>query len=279
MADGEERERLRPTPDAVLTAHPESPTATSTLAGSAEIGWRRLLITLAISELLLVVVVGGLVAVPIMVYLMLQGYDPEVYAARPMVLVPVVTAIGVARVGLVWYVACRRPRRSLSEGLAVRPVSMVVLLMSIALGIAGAWGIPNITYSLEGMVDSPMVELMQSASADPSVPKTSLLMICLALIAPPLEELYYRGFIYTALRRLTSVFTAFAVAWLFFEFKHAHQLSGDWYLFAGVAIMGLIFGVLRERYNSILPSLACHWTYNLVLLSPAILEWIRFELQ
>jgi len=86
------------------------------------------------------------------------------------------------------------------------------------------------------------------------------------VVAGPLaEEIIFRGFIFTGLRRYGSFGIAALISSLIFGMFH-FQLS----LFIPIAFMGFVFSFLFERTRSILPSFAAHLAWNLLSFSAMI---------
>lgn len=98
-----------------------------------------------------------------------------------------------------------------------------------------------------------------------------------ALLMPLVEELYYRGFIYTILDKELSrlhprawILAALIVtAW--FGAVHAFQVAGDWVALPVITLMGLVWTLMRRHYDSLLPSMLSHWSYNATLIA---LSWL-----
>lgn len=61
-----------------------------------------------------------------------------------------------------------------------------------------------------------------------------------------------------------------AGARLWFGLIHTPQLFGDWVGVAVVTVMGAVFTFMRQRYDSIFPSMISHFTYNATLALAAI---------
>lgn len=87
--------------------------------------------------------------------------------------------------------------------------------------------------------------------------------IVLALTISPFEELYYRGFVFPVLQETIGAGWSVAVVSIWFCLLHVSQLAGDWVGVPIILAMSFIWTFQRHFYRSLLPSLACHWTYNL----------------
>lgn len=80
-----------------------------------------------------------------------------------------------------------------------------------------------------------------------------------ALAAPVVEELFFRGFLYPALRRRLGVAGGIVVSAVIFGLFHANA----WLLFPTTAI-GMILAYLYEREGSLGPSIMLHSLNNLI---------------
>ena len=89
--------------------------------------------------------------------------------------------------------------------------------------------------------------------------------LVLAVIVPPFEEFYYRGFIQPALNHDFGTFTAVLVTAVWFGVAHSYQLVGNWVALSVVATMGLVWSLMRAKTRSLLPPLAAHWCYNITI--------------
>ena len=80
-------------------------------------------------------------------------------------------------------------------------------------------------------------------------------MIC--LLGPVVEELVFRGFLQTGLRRMfAKPWTAIIVTGFLFGLMHSVQVA------LPIALMGCFFGYLRERSGGLLIPIAAHVLHN-----------------
>ncbi len=235
------------------------------------LGWRGLLLALAIiwgfavcSQLLAGAIVGIVAAI--------NDSDPLEMFMQPALIAPLSILGSIVAVTVGWYFACARTGASLAEGLAVRPAPLRGFVLGGSLGFVAALAISLVASSVEES-KSLMSELVAVDTGDGNAPRPSLIMMAFAVIMPPFEELYYRGFLYTAFRRLASVWVAFPLICIWFGSIHAFQLAGDWVFLGFVVLMGIAWTGLRERYGSMLVSLASHWIYNGTLVATAYAVW------
>jgi len=223
-----------------------------------ELGWKDFL--KAIGIIWAIEVVLGILTAVIM--LAASGFQPQSMALRLEYVFPSLVLSWIATFAVVWYFACRKIRRPVRQALALRAVSWKTALRCAGVGVAAAFvaGILMFFFANEkGYITDLALKPPDEEGGGPVIAPLFLLVL---FLVPPLEELYYRGFVYPSLRRLVGVPVAFAAVVLWFGIIHPPPLYGDW---AGVAVvtgMGAVFTYLRQRYDSVLPSIAAHLAYN-----------------
>jgi len=83
--------------------------------------------------------------------------------------------------------------------------------------------------------------------------------------APFLEEVIFRGFLFTALADTTGPNAAVLVTAVLFATLHAVQLWGNWAAIGVIFLVGLALTLVRYRTNSVVSSIVMHTTYNAVI--------------
>jgi len=103
-----------------------------------------------------------------------------------------------------------------------------------------------------------------------SWPSGALSVAVVAAVAPVVEELFFRGFVYGwAERRLGSAGAFFLSATLF-TLAHAAQTWGAWGAFASVALVGFTASGLRWASGSTLVPMVAHFVYNASIIARII---------
>ena len=131
-------------------------------------------------------------------------------------------------------------------------VTIILTLLTIIYSVVwiGIFGEPSI--------NTDMGTYWESSSID-----IALLFLSVAIVTPIVEELMFRGYILDAINRKHSDWTA--IIWSSILFFLPHLLGGFFY--AGSALIGgLIYGWIRVRTGSLLPSIACHMVWNMLAL-------------
>lgn len=86
------------------------------------------------------------------------------------------------------------------------------------------------------------------------------------LVAPLMEELLFRGFLYPALARWTGAAASIIITASAFTLLHGSQLGYSWAALLLIFIVGITLTVTRMRTNSVATCVIVHMTYNFVLL-------------
>jgi uncharacterized protein len=81
-------------------------------------------------------------------------------------------------------------------------------------------------------------------------------------LAPLMEELFFRGFLYPVLARGIGVPFAIFLTALGFALLHGAQLSFSWGPVLVIFLVGLVLTIVRARKNSVAASVVLHMAYN-----------------
>jgi len=101
--------------------------------------------------------------------------------------------------------------------------------------------------------------------ATPGYPRT-IAILCIIFIAPLIEEYVFRGYVYDGIRhKKSATFTIFVTSVLF-ALPHMAQYYAYWPAALLLFGLGVLLAILRERYESLLPSILLHVAYNLTML-------------
>lgn len=133
----------------------------------------------------------------------------------------------------------------------------------LAFGIAGLAALlhtPQVPSPLDRFLKSP-VDL-------------TLFGILAVTLAPVFEELFFRGFLQPLLSRTFGVLAGILVTALVFGLLHAPEYDWKWQYVVAVSLAGAVFGWVRARTNSIIPSTIMHGCYNLVFVIALI--WTKY---
>lgn len=162
----------------------------------------------------------------------------------------------------VWWLGLR-PYRASWQSLGLRRFSLDSLAIGCGLMII-SWGI-NVIYALFLSVFSLTIQPDFSLLFT-DVSSTWGVMIGGALVAPIVEEIIFRGFIFAGLRDQFGWKKSALISSLLFAVIHF-----QWTAFLPILILGLIFAYLYQRSGSIWPAIFMHLSSNAIALSAALL--------
>ena len=96
----------------------------------------------------------------------------------------------------------------------------------------------------------------------------AVLVVIVVLGAPLVEELFFRGLVMASLVPMLGQVGALGGQAVVFALMHLRPPGGlgNVGLFVAIGVMGVVQGVLAERYRRLGPAMACHAFFNLVSL-------------
>lgn len=86
------------------------------------------------------------------------------------------------------------------------------------------------------------------------------------LVAPAMEELFYRGFLYPVVKRRWGILAAVTLTALPFALMHGPQYDWAWAALLLVFVVGAVFGIVRQWSGSVAAAAVVHMAYNATLL-------------
>jgi membrane protease YdiL (CAAX protease family) len=139
-------------------------------------------------------------------------------------------------------------------GLAVRPVDVPV---GLAGGVAAQIAVSTAYALVSQVADIEPDQTARQISAKGSGLAVLALVVLFGLVAPVVEELFYRGLLLRSLERSMSGGAALVVSALVFAAIHFELL-----LLPGLFLAGLIFGWLVQRSGRLGPGIFAHIGFN-----------------
>jgi membrane protease YdiL (CAAX protease family) len=132
-------------------------------------------------------------------------------------------------------------------------------LSLVALGTVSALAVLLVSAFLPSSGQTPLEKLLTSRSA------IAMFAIFGVAVAPIMEEVIFRGFLFKVLWEIGGTKAAIIVTAALFALLHAGQLAGNWSGVALIFVVGCVLSVVRYRANSIIPSFIVHTSYNATL--------------
>lgn len=105
--------------------------------------------------------------------------------------------------------------------------------------------------------NNPVLSLVREAALSPNPLLIVIYFLILGVLAPLAEETLFRGFIYSSLRTKLGKFTSAGISAAMFAAVHLDPGA-----FISLFALGFLFALVRERYQSILPSMVAHGMWN-----------------
>lgn len=133
------------------------------------------------------------------------------------------------------------------------------------LAVGGGVGLAFLVALIAGLLHTPQVATPIDLFSGSSL-TLALFAVFAAVIAPLTEELFFRGFLQPLFSRTFGTVTGIVITALIFGALHAPEYSWAWQYALAVAFAGAVFGWVRYRANSIIPSTIMHGCYNSVFL-------------
>jgi len=153
----------------------------------------------------------------------------------------------------------RRQGRTFSELFAMRRTSFWLLLLCLLLGPALVGPTETVGRVIEHF--SPQAPDRIQETLDALTPRSALhgalLVLLLSIGGPLVEELFFRGAIYTAMRPTFDVGSALWTTTLCFTL--AHPTPRDW---PPILLSALILSLLRAQSGSLWPGFVAHAGFN-----------------
>ncbi|MBL7068412.1 MAG: CPBP family intramembrane metalloprotease [Candidatus Omnitrophica bacterium] len=81
-----------------------------------------------------------------------------------------------------------------------------------------------------------------------------------AVLGPVMEEIFFRGFLYNAIKKEAGIKSAVFISAVLFSFLHAHAVG-----FLPILVLGVFLAYLYEKTGSLVPSITVHVAHNLIM--------------
>lgn len=162
-------------------------------------------------------------------------------------------------VGVVWFFAIYW-RGSVLRDLGIRYYSIIKTIWYTFIALIGIFVFSFLYVLVMDMVfgiessPSKIEELVRNRSIS-----NTILLIVTAVVAPFCEELYFRGFLYSAFKKNLGVNMALFLSSLLFALAHL-----EIYSFIPIMVIGWVLAYIYEKTRSLLPVIFLHASYNLI---------------
>jgi hypothetical protein len=144
-------------------------------------------------------------------------------------------------------------------GLRFKPSDIGAGILAALLGLGVGAVINAVVLSIAQDVTNKKVETPKQLPTIDHKPQWALAFIAVVIVAPIAEELFFRGFLYQALRRWRGVPQGILLSALFFGLAHVSPI-----IIPAIFALGVILAYVFERRRSLSATIAAHMTYNLI---------------
>lgn len=191
-----------------------------------------------------------------------QSLNPKAMETNVFFLLPVQFAIYAAVLGFMALLIWARHRRPLFEALywnkPDRKLATYAVFTGVGLSVVSLLGGALLNRWIPKSL--PMAEFFKDR------PSALLLAAFAVLVAPFMEELFFRGVLYPALARWTGPVISVLITSLAFTALHGSQLGYSWAALTPIFIVGATLTIMRAVKKSVATCVLTHMTYNFVLM-------------
>lgn len=235
---------------------PSRPPSTSGFLGTFALGW---LVSQVVGFAVFSVVAATFLVsgVPLGVAVAgeLEGSSPALSAGVPLVALALWQIPAWAtQLGAVAVATVARGRSLVHDlGLVIRPVDVAT---GVGGGVVAQIGV-TVLYQVVGVdAEGPARQLTAKGEGPLGA---AVLLVLLALVAPVVEELLFRGLLQRGLARHLPAAAVVVLTAVLFAAAH---LQGP--QFPGLVVVGVVLSVLAQRSGRLGPSIVAHMTFNAV---------------
>jgi membrane protease YdiL (CAAX protease family) len=212
--------------------------------------------------------VGVLFILPIALFLVLQSFNPgfELADLSGVVQILLQGFLLLLLLGFIVFVIRVVHRQPLLESLHwVRREEFSVVFFAAA-GAFLAITVLIVSQFFPPLDESPLEKLL-------STPASIVVFVIFGIVvAPLLEEIIFRGFLYTVLADVFSPGVAVPVVSVLFAAVHVSQLRGNWPAVFLILSVGAVLTSVRRRTDSLIPSVIMHTAYNTMIFGIAAIS-------
>lgn len=231
-------------------------------------GWD--IVLLLAAALFLLFFVGGVVF-GVAAHLYGPGVSPAELSRDPKVLVPAQALSYVALLLFMGVLVRLRYRARFFETIHWRWPVGADALKYVAGGVLLAGVIQALSYLFPMPPSLPIDKFFRDATS------AWLLAGFGILVAPPVEELFYRGFLYPVLARPLGTFGAVVLTSIPFALMHASQLASAWAPLLMLFLVSVVLTLTRAKTGSVAASVLVHMAYNTTLFTMLFFATDHFQ--
>jgi membrane protease YdiL (CAAX protease family) len=207
--------------------------------------------------------IAVMVVISVMLRFFRPGLQPSDLSGLQLVLIQAL--MDIALVGFIFFVIKVLHGRPILQALHWHSSGKIPVVWLICAGAFLAMTVLIVSTLFPQPTESPLEKLLTTTESI-----VAFVIFGIAL-APLLEEIIFRGFIYTLLADVYSPRIAVPVTAIIFAAVHGSQLRGNLPAVGVILLVGYVLTVVRQRSDSLIPSVIMHTTYNAMIFALAAL--------
>jgi len=214
--------------------------------------------------------VGTVFILPSIAYLVLQFLQPglEITDLSGVQLILIQAVMNLAWVGFIFFLISKVHHQPILRTLRMLPTNNLAVIRMLGTGALLAIVALVATSFFPAPTDTPLQQLL---STTPSI----VLFVTFGIfVAPVLEEIVFRGFVFTALVDLCGSKAALLITTASFAALHFFQIGGSWPAVIVILFISYVFTAVRQRRDSTLASAILHTAYNATIFAASVVASI-----
>ena len=191
-------------------------------------------------------------------------YVPIIYMAVQIIVVSIFIAVGLSLISatlvsalisiIIFYFIWRKDKKTLEK--PIKSFTMLRAFLVIAIAICLYF---VTTYGLS-LFYNPEVEQQQESMRNFMLSDSLIMQIvCIAIMAPIVEELLFRGIVFNRLRKFAPIWVAVIIQALLFGLMHFNSVQSIYTIFVGI-----VFALIYLKIKSLWAPMLAHCVYNLI---------------
>ena len=137
-----------------------------------------------------------------------------------------------------------------------------LVLIPLLAGLVFAGLAAYATMSREVQPETPLSQVISETQS--SWLQVGFLVLAV-LMAPFIEEIIFRGYIFYVIRRVAGGIAAFVIVAAIFGLMHFQQYWGDWLVIALITGLGFVLTFFRLAWGTSIPGILMHYTFNFTM--------------
>jgi len=189
--------------------------------------------------------------------------DPQELATNVFFILPTEFVMYLAILGFMAFVVSIRHQMALFKAIHWNPPGRRMAMNAIIIGFVVTFVSEIGVIALNRWVPKtlPITGLFRDR------PSAVFLALFAILVAPFMEEIFFRGFLYPALARWIGSALSILVTTCLFTLLHGAQLGYSWAALVPIFIVGAALTITRAVTDSVATTVIIHMTYNFALMA------------